>query len=150
MGEIPLDQNITQNVKNFVKLLSRKNSRENTPIKTPPITHEEIYDEKEAEDIVNDIPLETRPALTRQSNIKSSLLSTIFKNIERKQTPVQILDEIVEIGEDPEFQKFVSKIIKFISHELEVNKEEKIYQNHKTLHKKLTNSLTAQYKSERK
>ena len=53
---------------------------------------------------------------------------------------MQIL-EIVEIGEDLEFQKFVSKIIKFISHELEANKGEKFFQNHKTLHKKLTNSL---------
>ena len=85
-GEIPLDQKITQNERNFVKSLSRNNSRENAQIKTPPINHEEIYEERDSEEIVNDISILTRPALTRQSNIKSSLLSTIFKNIEKKNT----------------------------------------------------------------
>ena len=76
---------------------------------------EEIYDERESEDIVNDIPILTRPALTRQSNIKnpvkSSLLSSIFRSAERKQTPVNIMEEIIEISEDEEFQKFVGKLL---------------------------------------
>ena len=150
-GEIPLDQKITQNVRNFVKSLSRENSRESTPIR-PSFQLDEIYEERDSEEIINDIPLETRPVLTRQCNVvkpkvKSSLLSTIFKNIERKhETPVQVLDDIFEIGEDAEFHKFVSKIIKFISHEIEVNKEGKVYQTHKSLHKKLIYSLNAQHK----
>ena len=149
-GQIPLDQKITQHVRNFVKSLSRENSRESTPI--PSIQMEEIYEERDSEEITNDIPLETRPALTRQSHVKkpkvkSSLLSTIFKNVERKhETPVQVLDDIFEIEGDQEFHKFVSKIIKFISHEIEVNKEGKVYQTHKSLHKKLIYSLNAQHK----
>ena len=152
-GEIPLDQKITQHVRSFVKSLSRENSRESTPIRQS-IQMEEIYEDKEVEDIINDIPLETRPALFRQSNIKNpvkpSLLSTIFRNMEKKQTPIQVMEDIVEISEDEEFQKFVSKIIKFISHELEVNKEDKVYQNHKNLHKKLSLSLNNQHKMEKK
>jgi hypothetical protein len=62
-------------VRNFVKSLSRDNSRENKPIKSPSIKMEEIYDEKEAEDIVNDIPI-----LTRQSTIKNPIKSSLLSN----------------------------------------------------------------------
>jgi hypothetical protein len=69
-GQIPLDQKITQHVRNFVKSLSRENSRESTPI--PSIQLEDIYEERDSEEITNDIPLETRPVLTRQSHVKKT------------------------------------------------------------------------------
>jgi hypothetical protein len=74
--------------------------------------------------------------------------------MEKKQTPVQVLDEIVEVGEDvskdEEFQKFVGKIITFISHEIEVNKDDKVFQSHNSLHKKLMHILNAQYRALKK
>jgi len=132
----------SQNVSNTIKRLSR----DSTPIESIAEFYqeekEELNDDRESliNEIIDEIPKLSKPILRRSTNINPQNLKKLIQKIDQIPKPIE------ETKVTPEFHEFISKIIRFISHEIEVNKEDKIFQSYKHYHKKLIKSLKSQSK----